>query len=256
MPDEISKALELGKAALPYAASVFAALSPIGKKICGMVEGEIDIYWGIDQQQRRIDRLEKVLRKSQDMVELSGRAEEVKEVPAKLLQPWMEAASLEDEEEMRVMWAALLANAALQGSVIPAFVAILKEMTPDEAKMLACMYRTRQCNLRRDPLPSFVPQNPTDEVRISIHQVRSAYAGVDDPSVILPRSFSVTLERLQAFRAIKKSTPKVNVQIDDLPGARRASVDDSDFEVTSLGVAFIEACQAPKKPTTEQFASA
>jgi Abortive infection alpha len=60
-------------------------------------------------------------------------------VPDKLLLPIFEGMSMEDDEDLHTMWAALLANAATpegSESVRPGFAAILREMAPDEAKVL------------------------------------------------------------------------------------------------------------------------
>jgi len=60
-----------------------------------------------------------------------------KAVPIKTLFPLLEGASLDEDENLHDMWAALLANAALdEKKVPPGFVAILKEMSPDEAMLL------------------------------------------------------------------------------------------------------------------------
>ncbi len=59
-------------------------------------------------------------------------------VPLKVLFPWFEGASFEDDESMQDMWAALLANASAGDGVVvrPAFLAMLRQMAPDEAVLL------------------------------------------------------------------------------------------------------------------------
>src|SRR6266568_709406 len=60
-------------------------------------------------------------------------------VPPKILFPLLEGASFEEDEDLHTMWAALLANAASPGNaekVRPGFLAILKQMAPDEAALL------------------------------------------------------------------------------------------------------------------------
>jgi hypothetical protein len=60
-------------------------------------------------------------------------------VPPKILFPLLEGASFEEDEDIHTMWAALLANAAsekVSDTVRPGFIAILRDMAPDEAALL------------------------------------------------------------------------------------------------------------------------
>src|ERR1035438_5844869 len=64
-------------------------------------------------------------------------------VPPKVLFPLLEGASFEEDENLHDMWAALLANATspLSAQIVrPGFIAIWKEMAPDEAGLLNWMY--------------------------------------------------------------------------------------------------------------------
>jgi Abortive infection alpha len=68
------------------------------------------------------------------------------DVSLKTLVPLLEGAALEDENEptMADRWAALLANAAAgdhaNGEVLPSFVSILAELSPEEAAILDRLY--------------------------------------------------------------------------------------------------------------------
>src|SRR5438128_511253 len=63
-------------------------------------------------------------------------------VPGRVLMPLLEKASLEEDHELRRRWVALLANAAIEpAAVLPAFVAILGELSPKEARLLEHIYR-------------------------------------------------------------------------------------------------------------------
>jgi hypothetical protein len=66
-----------------------------------------------------------------------------KEVPLKIINPMLEAASLEEEASLQNMWANLLANAAdprQLRSVTVAFPAILKELRSTDARFLDGLY--------------------------------------------------------------------------------------------------------------------
>src|ERR1019366_1980885 len=55
--------------------------------------------------------------------------------------PVLEAASIEDDDEMQTRWAALLANEATSvGSVHPSFIEILKQLAPGDARLLDRLY--------------------------------------------------------------------------------------------------------------------
>ena len=64
-------------------------------------------------------------------------------MPIKLLFPLLEGASLEENEDLHTMWAALLANAAATDDtnrVRPGFIASLRQLSPDEALILTYIY--------------------------------------------------------------------------------------------------------------------
>ena len=58
-------------------------------------------------------------------------------VPLRLLIPFVETCSVEDNETLQEMWAGLLATASQEtDSMSPSFIETLKQLTPDEAKLL------------------------------------------------------------------------------------------------------------------------
>ena len=64
-----------------------------------------------------------------------------------VLFPILESASLEDDPDLRRMWATMLANAADSVRVtdmMPAYAAILAELTPIEAVILEAVYSQQQ----------------------------------------------------------------------------------------------------------------
>jgi hypothetical protein len=63
-------------------------------------------------------------------------------VPLKTLLPLLEYASLEQEDDLQEKWAALLANASASGPilVLPGFSDILKQLSPQEARLLDGIY--------------------------------------------------------------------------------------------------------------------
>jgi hypothetical protein len=57
-------------------------------------------------------------------------------ISSKILFPLLEAAALEDENDMIDRWANLLATAASENGVLPSFVTILANLSPAEAQVL------------------------------------------------------------------------------------------------------------------------
>lgn len=85
----------------------------------------------------RVERQIDTLRRAYDMLDASGVPPGW--VPDKTLVPLLAYASIEDDNNLRDRWAALLANAAAGdegAAVLPAFPQILAELTAIEAQML------------------------------------------------------------------------------------------------------------------------
>jgi hypothetical protein len=61
------------------------------------------------------------------------------EVHPKLLFPILEHASLEDDPTLSRLWAGLLASASV-GRTLPAYIDIVKQLAPDDAKLLRSLY--------------------------------------------------------------------------------------------------------------------
>ena len=90
---------------------------------------------------RMADRVERCFVKTAKMIEDAGITPQP--VEDKLVVEILRGASLEEDEKLADMWAALLANAASPatvGTLRPGFTAILKQMAPDEAALLNWIY--------------------------------------------------------------------------------------------------------------------
>jgi hypothetical protein len=108
-------------------------LGPAADELAEMWRDKIRLY----RYGNQIGCIEKAEKMAQD-AGFTPRA-----VPPKLLFPLLEGVSFEDDEDMHTMWAALLANAASPDNadkVRPGFIATLKQMSPDEASLLAWMH--------------------------------------------------------------------------------------------------------------------
>src|SRR6266436_5330022 len=133
--DLIKVAPEIAKIAGPFAAAI--PLTPIIKAILGHAADELGQRFGDRVRLYRYGRSLDMLKKAEKMAKDAGFTP--KTVPIKLLFPLLEGASFEEDEDLHTMWAALLANAASPDNadkVRPAFISVLKQMSPDEAAVL------------------------------------------------------------------------------------------------------------------------
>src|SRR6266478_3162761 len=108
-PDDIIKAVPaVAKVVGPLAAAI--PLTPIIKAILGPAADELGQRFGDRVRLYRYGRSLEMLKKAEKMATEAGFTP--KAVPIKLLFPLLEGASLEEDEDLHIMWAALLANAA------------------------------------------------------------------------------------------------------------------------------------------------
>ena len=94
---------------------------------------------GLKGDQLRLQREEvafEITKKARDRIILES--SEFKFVPTKVLVPLLEAASLEDPQDVKMhdLWAGLLASSAVTGNTPPRFVGVLKELQLPQAKLL------------------------------------------------------------------------------------------------------------------------
>jgi hypothetical protein len=109
-----------------------AMLGPAANEVAERIHDEVRLY--------RFGRQLEMLKKAEKMAKDAGFTPIA--VPIKLLFPMLEGASLEENETLHDMWSALLANAASDiGQIVrPGFIALLREMAPDEAQLLHTIF--------------------------------------------------------------------------------------------------------------------
>jgi hypothetical protein len=139
-PDDLVKAapvLAKGAAALgasvPFTAILKRMLGPAADEVAQMCRDQIRLY--------RYGRQLSCLQKAEKMAMEAGF--QPNPVPPKILFPLLEGASYEENEDMHTMWAGLLANAANPSwpdRVRPGYIALLRQMAPDEAALLNWLY--------------------------------------------------------------------------------------------------------------------
>jgi hypothetical protein len=116
-------------------------LEPVGdvmKRIAGPLADEIGESLALIARPYRVALSVKMFQKTQRMLKEAGLPAQA--VPPRLFLPMLEAASIENDEDLHTRWSALLANAASSNKVHPSYIEILKQLTPDDARLLDKLY--------------------------------------------------------------------------------------------------------------------
>jgi len=202
-----------------------AALKPFTDlimKIAGPAADEIGLTL---QDQVKVFRLKRQLRLLERVKEMLG-DREPQRVPLKLFQEVVENASVEESDDLQDRWAALLANAALDAdSVHPAFIEVLKQLTPQEARLLDLISENRRA-ATETALLGEIPIS--DEILMSKSDPQRALKRFDEVSNNLVRLGLIELRVSQK----------------DPPGMYFGS-NDTYVSFTTFGRAFRDACHAP-----------
>src|SRR5450755_562115 len=120
------------------------SLEPVGdvmKRIAGPLADEIGESLALMARPYRVALSLKMFQKTQRMIKEAGL--HAQPVPPRLFLPMLEAASIEDDEDLHTKWSSLLANAASSDKVHPSYIEILKQLTPDDARLLDKFYEQK-----------------------------------------------------------------------------------------------------------------
>jgi hypothetical protein len=234
-PNEIIKAVpEIVKTVAPIATGAAISFTGVVKKMLGPAADEVAEMLRDRVRMYRYGNQMRCIEKAEKMAKDAGFTP--KAVPPKILFPLLEGASFEDDEDLHTMWAALLANAASPENTKkarPGFIAILKQMSPDEAKLMNWV------DCHRDPLyviGHFKLLEAPDDLRWDKE--------TDTTGRPINKRLAMCMEALEATLLIRRHY---------LSSDRAESPSSSDwepipfrFEVTHRGSAFVEACRPPK----------
>jgi Abortive infection alpha len=197
-------------AAIPFTAVVKRMLGPAADELAEMWRDQVRLY--------RYERQLKCVEKAEKMAKDAGFAPQA--VPPKILFPLLEGASFEEDENLHDMWAALLANAASpeNGNVVrPGFIAILREMAPDEAQVLNWMFEHSK--------DSWLVTGKRFHWSEYAHHVRSSQEFDTSRKLADGTAVVVCFQRLNSVMLIR--------------------VEDDKYVLTSLGYQFLTVCRPP-----------
>jgi hypothetical protein len=156
-PDDITAIIKSATEVVKTGGELVGALklTEIGKAMLGEATAEIAESLRDKVRLYRFGNQLKAIKKAEKMVADAGFTP--KAVPIKLLFPLLEGASLEDNEDLHTMWSSLLANSAsrnFEKTLRPGFIAILRQLAPDEAIFLNWAFDSRDALLRDPELSS------------------------------------------------------------------------------------------------------
>jgi hypothetical protein len=163
-------------------------------------------------------------------------------VPGRILFPLLDAASVEEDPEVRRMWATLLAQSAdeaKQGHVLPSFVSILKELSPTEAAVLQAVYLADARHDRRidyEASGMAARFNPRF-LRIYSEDHECMFSDIEMPF----GNYRVLFDNLARLGLVEQS-----FAVEKNGGYRVYS----ELALTPLGYHFIAACTEPPGATT------
>jgi hypothetical protein len=164
-----------------------------------------------------------------------------KAVPIKILFPLLEGASLEENEDLHTMWAALLANAASPTKsemVRPGFIAIMRQMAPDEAVLLKGIVELTDGH--RSFLRSFRAASKQDLDRAIVQDM-----------ITRTSQLRVLIMRTEEDRTAVESRFQTCLALLDNAGLISVGPEHgvSTVMASDLGGEFMEACSPPKPKT-------
>ena len=161
-------------------------------------------------------------------------------VSPKLFFSILESASLEDNEQLQGLWAALLANAANpseRNKVHPAFVGILKDLTPGEADLLNNIYY----HVREQVMMAGMPLHSSSAQYIDLTEPMEANGTLHflDASELQP-----IIDRLKGVGLLKKDDSAILINNERVGP-------EANFNMTAFGFEFITACRPPSSIRSE-----
>jgi Abortive infection alpha/Protein of unknown function (DUF2806) len=201
----------------PYHDLLDKLLGPAATEVGGGLADSVKV-WRFKRQLRLLQEVQRMLDDSRS---------DIKPVATRLFFPVLDAASIEDYDELQTRWAALLANESLEpGSVHPSFIEILKQLSPEDARLLDRIHdwcesrKTRRIEWANQTIGQARREEAALQNLIRMGLVRSDYELFQDN-----KHLKIVGGQPQVFW-----TPKL----------------EEDYELNDLDVSFVQACRAPK----------
>jgi|HubBroStandDraft_4_1064222.scaffolds.fasta_scaffold204684_2 hypothetical protein len=209
-------------------AAVGTPFTATAKQMLGPAADELAEMWKDQVRTYRYERQRECVEKAEGMVQEAGFTPQA--VPLKVLFPLLEGASLEENEALHTMWAALLANAVSPDNlekVRTGFVATLKTLSWDEVLLLNWIYdRVLEVEM---PFSETFTHTELLNAYATVGRLSLPPAGKIEDAF----SFETCLDGLDAARLIDRV---------GVPPEREAR----DYVIGHLGFQFVSVCRPPK----------
>lgn len=206
-------------------AQVLRPFQDLLSKLLGPAATEVGLAWGDSLRAWRAQRQIRLL----DELERMTEGKDIKPVAPRLFFPILEAASIEADDDMQSRWAALLANETTNtNSVHPSFIEILKQMAPEDARLLDKLYDW--CESHNTSTVEWWRSKPSlDEREKETIGTLLRLGFLEAQYELIPgdEHISVLAGQPQVFTG----TPKLK----------------DDYTFTNIAFRFVEACRAPKE---------
>jgi Abortive infection alpha/Protein of unknown function (DUF2806) len=218
---------------------LFAPYGELLNKLLGPAATELGGSWADSARVWRWKRQVRLLQEVKRFVEQSGK--DIKPIATRLFFPVLEAASIEDDDEMQTRWAALLANESTDvGSVQPSFIEILKQMAPGDARLLD--KAVDWCESRRTRTIQWWVVYPRGEQQQQEEEVRGEQQQREEEA----------LENLVRLRLVVENYDLIDGDTQlKLVGMSPQVISTpklkEDYTLSDFAIRFVRACRAPQK---------
>ena len=241
----------MGKALAPLTEGVSKLCSKLLSKPADKV-GDFLAEW-IDVRLRPW-RLKNLLRSLQKTNEILDRRDiEPHPISNKLLSEFFDGASLEDDETLQKLWAGLLATALQGQETHPAYPSIIKQLTPNEAKILDYLFE-QGLNISSNspkissyvevPLAALLRLETMAESLLVVSTENLARLNLCTVDLVKPpvESFNEALGATPI--RIVETLPKIQLPKSPFPGASLPypEINNRKIQLSHLGNDFVKAC--------------
>jgi len=198
-------------------------LSDLAQDFLGPTVKEAGKYLGDRARFHRMISTVRAAQRAKEQIAASGIVQ--RPVSLKILVPALEGASLEEEDDLISRWAGLLATAATTGEAIPAFADILRQLAPEEARMLDFIHANAK------ELPAMDAAKGVEK------------EDLQKASGLSKEDFLIRIQNLHRLELVVQLTL---YGPDGMRGSRGWG-GEGHVGLTALGDAFVRACHGPGK---------
>lgn len=138
----------------------------MGKFIAPLIKGSIEQGVGIFEDKLkyiRWERQQRLIQRSQKILEEMGVTEIEKPIPLKFALPLLQGSTVEDSDDIQDLWINLMINSVTNKKIElkRVYLDILERITPLEAKIISEIYKfpfeeNRYCRFATDHLPNYI----------------------------------------------------------------------------------------------------